>query len=78
MEKVIKKELFDIYFGEIKVMEKEVSKFSKIQFVVINVYELLNVIENYGFDFNFMKIIEEVKRECLWYEEEMGKLRSKI
>lgn len=46
--------------------------------MVINVYELLNVIENYGFDFNFMKIIEEVKRECLWYEEEMGKLRSKI
>lgn len=78
MEKVIKKELFDIYFGEIKVMEKEVSKFRKIQFVVINVYELLNVIENYGFDFNFMKIIEEVKRECFWYEEEMGKLRSKI
>lgn len=78
MEKAIKKELSDIHSGETKAMEKEVSKSRKIQSAVTNAHELLNVTENHGSDSNLMKTIEEVKRECLWYEEEMGKLRSKI
>ena len=78
MEKTIRKEVNDLHTVETRQLQNEVGTSRKMMAAVSNAHELLRVTGIHGSGSRLMATIEQVRAECLWYEDEMGKLRSKI
>ncbi|OWF35830.1 tripartite motif-containing protein 2-like [Mizuhopecten yessoensis] len=78
MEKSAKKELTLIHGDEIAQIQKEVKKCKSMKEAVSNAQVLLKMAEEHGSDSRLMNTLEMIRKECFWYEEDMGKLRTKL
>ena len=78
MEKAMMKDLNQMHVDELKQINDEMKKCKAMKSAVTNALNVLKVTEKHGSDSRLMNTLELIRKECFWYEEDMGKLRSKI
>lgn len=78
MEKTAKRELNQMHGDELAQIQKEMKKCKSMKEAVSNAQACLKMAETHGSDSRLMNALELIRKECFWYEEDMGMLRNKL
>ena len=78
MEKDLKTKLEQTHKQETKKIHDEVETCQEIQSGVVNASELLQIADNHGADSQVVDTVENVKHECVYFENKIGDINRQV